>query len=318
MSKFSSPRHHHYGQFYGLADPPHTDDTTARVLVVGNCQAEATRQVLSTAGGHASFRIPPIHEWDADDLTRITELLAHTDVLVMQPVRDNYRGLACGTSQLAAHLPSHATTITYPVIRYDGLMPYHAIIRSPVDPSLNPPVVPYHDLRVLAAAARGVDKEEFWHHTASPDTLRTLAAMSVDQLRRRERAHRTISVAHHLETAPIFHTINHPDNDTLAVAAQAIADAMVQHSGVRATARVRTPERELLGTLKAPIDRAAASALGVTVAGRDDWSPPAPGMVSAHLRFYREHPDIIDAGLTRHHDRLTLLGLLPDRLEAQP
>lgn len=124
------------------------------MLVVGNCQAEATRLLLASSGAVRSFRVPPVHEWTAEDLARAQELLRRTDVLVTQPVRDDYRGLACGTGQLAQWLPATGRTVVYPVLRFDGLMPYQAIVRSPSDPSLNPPLVPYHDLRVLAAAER--------------------------------------------------------------------------------------------------------------------------------------------------------------------
>ncbi|WJZ17725.1 hypothetical protein CGUA_05705 [Corynebacterium guangdongense] len=280
------------------------------MLVVGNCQAEATRQLVTSTGTAVSFRIPPVHEWTREDAERVHALLPETDALVMQPVRDNYRGLACGTAQLADLLPAHGRVVTFPVLRYDGLMPYQAIVRSPSDPSLNPPLVPYHDLRILATAATGGTSADVPDPAPGADALRRLAAMSVAQLRRREEAHGTVRVSGHLATAPVWHTINHPDNATLGVLAEAIARALHDALGTPAPGAVQLPaDREMLGAVQAPVDPAAAAALGVRVQGRDGWRPGAEELTEAHLEFYRRHPDVVAAGLTRHAERLALLGL---------
>ncbi len=311
-SSTDQARRWHYGEFYGLRALPAGHAARPRMLVVGNCQAEATRQLVSSTGVAASFRVPPVHEWTADDTERVHRLLADTDVLVTQPVRDNYRGLACGTGQLADLLPAHGRVITFPVLRYDGLMPYQAIIRSPEDPSLNPPLVPYHDLRILVAAATstGATAADVPRPAPTAEALRRLAALSVEELRRRERAHGTVEVSGHLATAPVWHTINHPDNATLGVLARALARALHAALCTDTPASVRLPEnRDMLGGLQAPVDRAAAAALGVRVTGRTRWNPEVDGLAEAHLGFYRRHPEIVAAGLARHAERLRLLGL---------
>ena len=296
------PRRLHYGEFYQLRAPVRAHEVPT-VAVVGNCQAESLRILLDSTGAVNSFRIPAIHEWTAEDVELMGDVLAATDVLVMQPVRDDYRGLPCGTDQLATLLPAGAHVVRYPVLRFDGLMPYHAIIRSPADPSLNPPVVPYHDLRILIAASRGLDTPV--QATPPDETLRELAAMSIAELRTREQAHDTVVVSDHLETTPVWHTINHPDNSTLIHMAHRVLAAI----GV--DGEVRDPGRELLGNLDAPVDPQAARALGVQVEGRDTWCPaPAADIEQAQLGFYREHPEVVDAGLKRHARRLQLLGLV--------
>lgn len=296
------PRRLHYGEFYQLRAPARGRGGPT-VAVVGNCQAESLRILLDSTGGVDSFRIPAIHEWTAEDVELMGDVLATTDVLVMQPVRDDYRGLPSGTDQLAALLPVGGRVVTYPVLRFDGLMPYQAIVRSPVDPSLNPPVVPYHDLRILVAASRDLDSPV--QATPSDDVLRELATLSIAELRLREQAHHTVVVSDHLETTPVWHTINHPDNSTLIHLAHRVLEAI----GVRG--QVRDPGRELLGNLDAPVDPQAAHALGVEVEGRQTWRPsPAEDIAQAQLGFYREHPEVVDAGLTRHARRLQMLGLL--------
>ena len=118
-------------------------------------------------------------------------------------------------------------------------------------------------------------------------------------------------VSDHLETAPVWHTINHPSNETLAYMAQQVLDEIVPGGTVTPPA-----DREMLGGLQAPVEPRAAHALGVPDAavGREQWTAAGdpldwPSLVAEQLAFYREHPQIVAAGLTRHAERLALLGL---------
>lgn len=299
-------RRQHYGDFYRIRTTPRDADRPF-VTVLGNCQAESLRILLDSSGRVDSFRIPAVHEFTAEDAELLRGILARTDVLVSQPIRDDYRGLTLGTAQLAELLPPGARTVTFPVLRWDGLMPYHAIVRDPADPSLTPPVVPYHDLRILVAASRGLDRPvETQPSTAA---LRAAAGLSVGQLRTREQHHGTVAVSDVLETAPVWHTINHPSNATLAALAQRVLDAVVAGGTVIAPA-----DREMLGGLSAPVDPGAAAALGVDVAGREQWRaggvPVDPELlVREQLEFYRRHPGVVEAGMARHAERIELLGL---------
>nr|WP_284522716.1 WcbI family polysaccharide biosynthesis putative acetyltransferase [Corynebacterium aquatimens] len=197
-------------------------------------------------------------------------------------------------------------------MRFDGLMPYHAIIRNPQDTSENPPVVPYHDLRILAAAARGLDAPV--RPEASDEALRRAAAMSVEQISIRERAHGSVVVSDYLATAPLWHTINHPDNATLAVLATRVLRAL----GIDADPAL--PDYEMLGQLDAPVDMAAAEALGVAdrpgLTARDAWRDRSSGLIDAseiahaQLEYYRARPHVVEHGLVRHAERIANLGLL--------
>src|ERR1700761_5821746 len=113
----------------------------------------------------------------------LERLLARCAVVLTQPIRDDYRGLPVGTRQVAATVGPAVRLLRWPVIRYTGLHPYSAIVRHPQDMSAVPPVVPYHDLRTLSAAAgrRGP--------LVNPTTyaLRALAQDSARELARRER-----------------------------------------------------------------------------------------------------------------------------------
>ena len=89
------------------------------LVVVGNCQAESTRKLLMSTGHFTGERIAPVHELEAADMGWFLDLVARADVLVTQPIRDNYRGLPVGTRQLQ----TSARRVVVPGLRFDGLMP---------------------------------------------------------------------------------------------------------------------------------------------------------------------------------------------------
>ena len=143
-----------------------------------------------------------------------------------------------------------------------------------------------------------------------PDALRRAAAMSVEQMRVRERAHGAVVVSDYLETNPVWHTVNHPDNATLAFMASRVLEALGLDG------EPVPPDYEMLGGLDAPVEAAAAEALGVAADGRGAWRDRAGGVIDAEeirqaqLEFYRQRPALVEHGLQRHAERIENLGLL--------
>jgi hypothetical protein len=294
------PRTRHYGAFYGVDDGD-VDGPVA--LVVGNCQAESLRIMLD-GGGLRTVRMPAVHELVAADLPHLDRWLARAAVLISQPIRDDYHGLPIGSAQLAARLAAGARTVRVPVIRFAGLYPAQAIVRPPSDPSLVPPVVAYHDLRVLAEAAgvtRPVD--------IRPAAVRAIAAHSLDQLRLREVAHQTVVVSD-LFAEPSFgqmRTVNHPGNQVFAALATRVRAAL----GLEAHAV--DPGRPLLDAVHAPREAAVIEAWALNAEERPHWLVggeviEAGAVREAHLEWYAAHPDAVQAGLTRHADSLRVLA----------
>lgn len=297
MHVMDDGRRAHYRDFYGPApDGP-------VVLVHGNCQAESVRVLL--AGTLAPVRMPPVHELTVDDLPHLHGLLARTELLLSQPVRDGYRGLPLGTAELAARMPTGGRVLRWPVIRYAGLHPYVAIVRHRLDMSAVPPVVPYHDLRTLTAAA-GLPPGA----PPGPDALREAADMSVQELARRER---DVDVGvsdllRGLGTAAA-HTLNHPGNPVLIALARRV-QAAVGHP-----ADAADPGRELLGGIRAPLHQPVLDALGLAGAARPHWIVDGAEVDDEEVRiaqraWYIAHPQWVAAGLERHAARLELLGLV--------
>lgn len=295
------PRTRHFGAFHGLDETVGDGEVT---LIVGNCQAESLRIMLDGAGLH-TVRMPAVHELVPGDLPHLDRWLARASLLIAQPIRDDYHGLPLGTAQLAARMRPGGRTLRFPVIRFAGLYPTHAIVRPPADPGLAPPLVAYHDLRILAEAAGLPGRARL-----DPAAVRTIAGHSLDQLRMRETAHRTVVVSD-LFTRPSFalmRTLNHPGNALLAELAARIRAAL----GL--PAHVADPGRPLLDAVHAPREAAVLQAWDLDGDERPHWivngAEVAAGEVrEAHLGWYAEHPDAVRAGLDRHAETLQILGL---------
>jgi hypothetical protein len=309
-------RTRHYGTFYGLAAGEGTDGAVAGDdrpvwLVHGNCQAEALRVLLAGApDAPRTVRVPPVHELTADDVPHLHALLARTEVLLSQPVRDGYRDLPLGTDEVAARLPAGARVLRWPVVRYTGLHPWQAIVRHPGDRSRNPPVVPYHDLRTVAAALRPGALAPLGSFPAPPAGLREVEAASVAELARREAAGTDVGVSDVLTGlgAAAAHTVNHPGNAVLRVLAERVQAAL----GL--TAGTTDPGRHLLGGVRAPLEPAVLAARGLAGPGRADWVVGGEPVAAEHVhavqaRAYRDDPGWLSAATARHAATMDVLGL---------
>ena len=312
-------RTRHYGDFYEVAerqqgrDTPEHDDRPL-LLVWGNCQAEALRILLDSdpAMPLRTVRIPPVHELESSDLPHVGRLVRRASVLLTQPVRAGYRSLPLGVPDLAESLPPGATVVRWPVLRYAGLHPFQVIVRHPSDPAAVPSVVPYHDLRTIIAAEHGLGGGDDWDRTVSDDGLRQAAEASIEELRRRESRDTDLAASDLFEDAGrgATHTINHASNVVLSALAQRILDYL----GTGST--VRDPGRELLGGVRAPIERRVLDALGLRGDPRENWSVDgntvSPDAVHrAHLHWYAAHPEFVGAALERHADLIRTLELAP-------
>lgn len=258
------------------------------VMVIGNCQADVYRDLLRSSPEVAVADVRPVYEMTAEDMPGLQADLARTDVLIIQPVRNDYRELPLGHRQLAARLPASATTVVVPVLRYAGLHPYQVLIRPPADRSLTPPIAPYHDLRTLLAAATG--DRSLLAALPTAEQARAAAAESVEALRVREAAHDTLIASDLLHAHPRWHTINHPDRGTLATMFDRIL-------GRLPAGLIDSPppigEREPLGGTRAPVEPVVERALGLPETGPRDWlvdgHPVSTRVVTeAHLEWYAE------------------------------
>lgn len=299
-------RRRHYGTFYGLDPVPSSGRPLLAVL--GNCQAEALRITSTTTTGESPFdsvRVPPVHELTADDLPHLHRLLPHLDVLAAQPVRAGYRGLPLGTEEVRPLLPDRARLVVVPVLRDPSAYPYQALVRGDAG---DPPVVPYHDLRTLAAVAGLGGGPATLTAAQRADAYRQIADEGVAELARRRESSGTLA-ADDLTAAHLGEgwTINHPGNQVLMGVGARIREAC----GVAAEGA--DPGRVLLRAVRTPLEQEVIDALELPYEPREDWLVgdevvPDADVVAAQTRWYAEHPEMVTAGVERHAGRLRLLG----------
>jgi signal transduction histidine kinase len=302
-------RTRHYGEFYGVTPGP-IDDDRAVLLVWGNCQAEALRIVLSTSPDlpYRTVRVPPVHELEPDDVPFVERLVRKAAVVVSQPVRAGYRDLPIGGPDLTEMAPS-ARRIVWPVIRYGGLFPFQVIVRHPATPAAVPAGVPYHDLRTILAVRDGRTRFDEWDVDVETDRIRAAAQWSVDQLAARERLHCDVMISELLLGfgADAAHTINHPGNSVLL----ALGSRILSELG---SAEPVAPQRELLGNIRAPLQECVIDALGLDAPARMSWSVDGEMLSDNEIHdlqmaWYADHPEFIDAALTRYGELVSILGL---------
>lgn len=293
----------HYGQFYGLAELAGDDRPLA--VVIGNCQAESVRLLLAGCPSESlrTVRVPPVFELDDDDLPHLSRILGKADVLVMQPVRDDYRGLPLGTAQLASLLPRHGRVVRFPAYRYAGLYPWQVVMRSVHG---DPPLVPYLDLRTVLSAATGSRPSSH----VPPDGVRAVSESSIAILRSREKQHGSVPVSDLIlgAGADAAHVINHPGNTVLVALARRVQEAV----GVAGDAL--DPGRTLLSEVFAPLESPVCEALGIDGPPREAWrlrgEKVSPEEVhELHLRWLADRPDLVAATVARHEARIRVMGL---------
>ncbi|WP_051471208.1 WcbI family polysaccharide biosynthesis putative acetyltransferase [Patulibacter minatonensis] len=297
-------RRRHYA---GLYDPePLADDARPVLVVHGICQAEALRVVIeATTDEVRAVRVPPVHELTADDVPPLLRLLARADVLVAQPVRDDFHGLPLGTDQVAARAP-RAQLVRIPVVRYTGLHPWTVLVRTPW--MGDPPVVPYHDLRTILTVARGAVRP-VGHRR--PDGYRAVARLSLDGLRGRETAHGTLRASDLVEDAGARATLtpNHPGNAVLVPLAGRVTEAC----GIASPPR--DPGRTLLPSVRAPVLPEVLDALGLgdgptrETWALDDRRLGDDEIVAAQLGWYAGRGPVVDAAIARNAREIEALGL---------
>lgn len=291
------PRRRHYAEFYGLAAP---DDGFA--LVMGNCQAESLRLML---GGPdlPTVRIPAVHELVADDIPHLDRLLGRARLLVSQPIRDDYHQLPLGTRQLASRLGPAGQLVLVPAIRHTALFPAQAVVRIPEQPAVDPPLAPYHDLRLLARALGGPEIQ------LTPATIRAMAEISTGELQRRERRHDAVVVSDLLAAPRVeqMRTFNHPGNPVFTRVAERV------RARVGLAERADDPGRPLLNSIHAPREAAVLDAWSLDDSPTTSWVVDGVEIAGeeverAHLAWYAAEPAVRDAAAARHAEALTVLA----------
>jgi hypothetical protein len=280
-------RRRHYGGFYGYEPLP-----TGYGVVIGNCQAESLRIVLD-APDRPTVRVPAVHELSASDAQRLHRVLAGAAYLVSQPIRDDFHDLPLGTRQLARALGPTARTVVVPSVRFAGLHPFQAALRVP-GLAEDPPLVAYHDVRVLARAG-GLPLPSWLGRDAvraiADDTLASLAS-------REQNADVRASDLFAHPDFDLMRTVNHPGNPIWMALGERVLDAL------GAPGAPTDPGRPLLAAVQAPREDWVVEAWESAATPMNAWSVAgetvaAERVVEAHAEWYRTHPAFVEAALPR-------------------
>lgn len=278
-------RRRHYGQFYGLDPLP-----DGFGVVIGNCQAESLRLVLD-APDRPFVRVPPVHEMDAADAERLHQILGDARLVISQPIRDDYRGLPLGTRQIAA--ATRGRVLTVPSVRFGGLQPFQAALRVP-GVEEDPPIVAYHDVRTLAAAA-GLPVAP----ALPPEAVRAVGEASLQTLREREtEIDVPVSDLYRTVTADHARTVNHPGNAIWLPLAARVLDELALEGGPT------DPGRPLLAAVQAPLVAEVVAAWSLPDEPRAHWIVDGRAVEEAEVRdahaaWYRANPAFVAAAVQR-------------------
>ncbi|RED16171.1 WcbI family polysaccharide biosynthesis putative acetyltransferase [Parasphingopyxis lamellibrachiae] len=129
-----------------------------KLMVYANCQAGPVSSLLGLANSDLEIiRCPAVHTLTSSDIPRIQQLVEACDVIVHQPISDNFGPLA--TEMLKNEYPTK-TFVSFPSIYFRGLFPYLSYLRVPDAGTLTGPFSEYHDLRIVAAFLAGLSIEE--------------------------------------------------------------------------------------------------------------------------------------------------------------
>ncbi len=283
------------------------------VVVWGNCQSTPIAALLTEPLLKHGWRVhvvPPVFEVDEAGLAEVHELMPRAAALITQPIRDEYRIPGCGSAQLTALLPDGAQVVTIPVTYDTSAFPYQVNAHRGDGTRIDAPITDYHDLRCLVAAERGltVDEALDWWPAPSEAMVTSNAEQSVAELRRRE-TDLDVKISDRLAAKPAMFTLSHPTNAILAETTRRILQAL------DVPGDVDIPEREFLGARRAPVEEAVVEALDWPSSVRQDrWivnhkEIPQRTVVTAHLEFYAEFPDIVTDARERFARRLDILQL---------
>ena len=163
----------------------------------------------------------------------------------------------------------------------------------------------------IAAARAGRSPGDPWDVEVSGEQIRTVAALSRDELAMREARDCDVGISDVLGELGVdaAHTINHPGNPVLIALAQRILD----HLG--ATVTTGPVETVLLSSVSAPLEARVLDALGLVGTPRAAWcqhgATIAAGEVhTGQLRWYERNRDFLELAVQRHGNVMESLGLL--------
>ncbi len=216
--------------------------TSLKIYVHGNCQAPALGALLAEACG-ASVEVVTRQVFSIDLETEVEAYrrdVATADVILAQPVGENYRGTEIlSTPWIRANARPDATVLAVPVVYHRGQLPQCFPMTAWHNDRLA-----YHDAHALDYFLRGQDADRFVVDTSAADFLPTgfvsaeLAQTTLELMRRETLASADINVsgviASRLTTEQPLHAVNHPSRAVMCE----LADQVLHRLGRSERSRI--------------------------------------------------------------------------------
>lgn len=279
-------------------------------IVHGGPQADPLRRLLfsATDAPYIVASTPSADSVSEEQVRYLRRLVAEADAFITEPLPAGYLGKPVGMDDLVPFLRPGTPVITFPRVHFEGLHPYQVGVGP--GGTQTPPIVPYHDLRTIAAVSGHTDRERAWGGGASARALRECAAWSLVRMRLTE-ANTDIRVADSVRNAgaSAVHTVDRPGNALIVQIARSVQEAL----GV--TVGVPESKVDLLGQCRVPVSAEVAEALGFEAPTTNTWSINGKELSIEEVdeeqtRWYHDHPGILRTLLAHQHARMDLLGVL--------
>jgi hypothetical protein len=287
-----------------------------RLVVIGNSQADSLRLALASAIPHAEIIGYP---WESltkpDNGARLQQLLANTDILVMQQLPSGYPdGIKIAIDGLRSLLPVGARVITVPNLHYEGHHPWIGYLQD-ADGQLaglrgESPLGDYHDFLAMAAARRGLEVGDLLQRPAPPGLVEAIGqahSQSLAELQRQE-ANCDLGlsdwIAHRYRPAAVMHSIDQPT--------QATVQQLLQRLLAQLTPTAQAPGLQLATdqalnqhqrpVISIPIHPWVRQSLQIEQ-WADGWGQeggqawPIHEQLASSIAFYRRYPWIGEANL---------------------
>ena len=284
-----------------------------RVIVIGNCQAQALEIMLSTNEAFTNrfelVSFPAVHEIAEGLVPELHRAVADASVVIAQQIDDGYRdGLGLGTDTIAG-LAGSAAIVRWPSVFWAGYFPDLFYLRDAAGQPVVDGPFDYHDRAVLQAYASGMGVAATCRLLEDPDRASGAlesAASATAELGVRGRdcdIHITSFIDAHFQEELLFFTLNHPANRLLGFIAQQITEFIgipgrVEHGQIL---------DEVLGSTFYPLHASHVRALGLRFgaeveAGRIPFkirgvTYEAPQAVQAFFDYYRANPQLVELNL---------------------